>query len=134
MKNLWTNNLSHIRIEGFFRWFDFWIGVYIDVPAGRAYICPLPTIGLIIDFSDTGWFRDWWYGDFGKYDDDDTSEHWLCDCGNYIDDGCHCPRCHREPPWGCPCSFCQDGEDEYDPDMDFGYEFERDPYGKDYEE
>ena len=128
MKNLWINNLSHIRIEIFFRWFDLWIGVYINVPAGRAYICPLPTLGLIIDFYDTSWFRNWWYEDFGSYDDDDdTSEHWLCECGNYIENGLHCPQCHCEPSWGCPCSFCQGGEDQYEPDYEF------DPYDAGFE-
>lgn len=37
---------------------------------------------------------------------------WLCGCGNVIDGGCHCTRCGAEPPWGCPCGFCQDGADQ----------------------
>jgi hypothetical protein len=44
-----------------------------------------------------------------------TFDDWLCSCGNYIEDGLHCPRCRREPPWGCPCAFCQDpGAEEED--------------------
>lgn len=47
---------------------------------------------------------------------------WLCNCGNWIDDGLHCGICQAEPPWGCPCSWCQgdryESEEEYD---DFDY-------------
>jgi hypothetical protein len=51
----------------------------------------------------------------------ELSECWLCDCGQYIEDGCHCPHCGAEPPWGCPCDWCQ-GEryeepDDYEPDF-----------------
>jgi hypothetical protein len=41
-------------------------------------------------------------------------ENWLCNCGEFIEDGYHCPNCGCEPPWGCPCSGCQDGDDEDD--------------------
>jgi hypothetical protein len=44
----------------------------------------------------------------------DESEAWLSQCGEFIEDGCHCPGCGEEPPWGCPCNACQDGEDEED--------------------
>ncbi len=47
-------------------------------------------------------------------EDYDDSESWLCSCGEYIEDGCHCPTCNAEPPWGCPCSFCQDGAEDDD--------------------
>lgn len=42
---------------------------------------------------------------------------WLCNCGNWIDDGLHCDLCLASPPWGCPCSGCQDGDSE----EDYGY-------------
>lgn len=42
------------------------------------------------------------------------SDCWLCACGNYIEDGLHCGLCGAEPPWGCPCSVCQEGEVEED--------------------
>lgn len=58
--------------------------------------------------------------DYDQTDDYDDSEHWLCRCGEYIEDGCHCSNCNAEPPWGCPCSFCQDGEDDED-DFDDEY-------------
>lgn len=33
-------------ITPFFRWYDLWIGAYIDVPNRTIYICPLPMIGI----------------------------------------------------------------------------------------
>jgi len=53
-------------------------------------------------------------GKLTEEDFDELSDHWLCECGNYITNGCHCPRCGREPPWGCPCSQCQDPDDNFD--------------------
>ena len=47
-------------------------------------------------------------------DDDDESQWWLCNCGHFITDGLHCPKCGAEPSWGCPCSQCQN------PDPDDG--------------
>jgi hypothetical protein len=53
---------------------------------------------------------------------------WLCQCGNWIEDGLHCPMCGMEPPWGCGCSYCEDRDDEehedYLDEMDFFYEIE----------
>lgn len=60
------------------------------------------------------------YKDYGNWEDDNLDEHWLCECGHYIEDGCHCSKCHREPPWGCPCGWCQD--ERY-------YEYEEDEFG-----
>ena len=40
------------------------------------------------------------------------TQDWLCNCGNYIEDGLHCPLCGHEPPWGCPCDGCQGYEDD----------------------
>lgn len=39
------------RVKPFFRWYDLWIGAYIDVENRTAYVCPIPTIGLRIDLS-----------------------------------------------------------------------------------
>lgn len=36
------------RVSGFFRWYDLWVGVYLDRKNRVVYICPLPTIGLKI--------------------------------------------------------------------------------------
>lgn len=35
-----------MKITPFFRWYDLWIGVYIDMSHRTLYICPLPCIGL----------------------------------------------------------------------------------------
>lgn len=39
-----------IYINLFFRWYDLWIGLYIDKPNRTLYICPLPMIGLKIRY------------------------------------------------------------------------------------
>jgi hypothetical protein len=39
-----------MKINPFFRWYDLWAGFYIDRPKKTLYFCPLPTIGLKIDF------------------------------------------------------------------------------------
>lgn len=47
---------------------------------------------------------------FEIFDDETQDELWCCSvCGGLIEDGYHCPNCGTEPPWGCPCSDCQDG-------------------------
>ena len=52
-----------------------------------------------------------------NYDDDET---WLCSCGNFIEDGIHCGFCNCQPPWGCPCNFCEDGDEEdYDDELSY---------------
>lgn len=30
----------------FFRWYDLWVGVYIDTSKRAVYICPVPTLGV----------------------------------------------------------------------------------------
>lgn len=42
------------------------------------------------------------------------SEEWLCGAGHFHADGLHCLATGEEPPWGCPCSWCQDGASEED--------------------
>lgn len=32
----------------FFRWFDLWIGAYVDVPGKALYVCPIPMFGIRI--------------------------------------------------------------------------------------
>lgn len=32
----------------FFRWYDFWIGAYIDTTNHAIYICPVPMLGVKI--------------------------------------------------------------------------------------
>ena len=35
----------HFRIE--FKWFDLWVGAFIDHERHRLYVCPLPCVVLI---------------------------------------------------------------------------------------
>lgn len=42
--------LSLVTITPFFKWFDFWIGFYIDTEEKLIYFCPIPMCGLKIDF------------------------------------------------------------------------------------
>ena len=58
----------------------------------------------------------------------EKANSWLCQCGNWITDGQHCPICYSEPPWGCDCSACRERAlDAIEPEYDgFG-----DPYDDD---
>ncbi len=40
----------HVRIE--FKWFDIWLGVFIDQPGKAIYICLLPTLPIKIWFTE----------------------------------------------------------------------------------
>lgn len=40
-----------MKVTPFFRWFDLWIGAYVDVDKRTLYVCPLPTIGLKIELT-----------------------------------------------------------------------------------
>lgn len=37
-----------VTITPFFRWYDLWVGVYIDRDNGACYVCPLPMVGIKI--------------------------------------------------------------------------------------
>lgn len=39
-----------MKIEPFFRWYDLWVGVYIDIDNVVLYICPLPMLGVKVSF------------------------------------------------------------------------------------
>jgi hypothetical protein len=39
-----------LKIKPFFRWYDLWIGLYIDWSNKTVYICPIPMLGLKIDW------------------------------------------------------------------------------------
>lgn len=36
------------KISGFFRWYDLWIGLYIDRANRTVYVCPIPMFGVKI--------------------------------------------------------------------------------------
>ena len=38
------------RVRPFFRWYDLWIGAYWDRVNRTLYVCPVPCVGLKIDF------------------------------------------------------------------------------------
>lgn len=40
-----------MRIRPFFRWFDLWIGAYVDLEKRAVYVCPVPMLGLKIELS-----------------------------------------------------------------------------------
>lgn len=42
----------------------------------------------------------------------DEPNDWLCPCGEYVVDCCHCPECYHEAPWGCDCAIGTAREDE----------------------
>ena len=37
-----------IKNKPFFRWYDIWIGIFIDTKNKAVYICPLPMLGIKI--------------------------------------------------------------------------------------
>lgn len=38
-----------LRVTPFFRWYDLWIGAYVDTKHRTLYVCPLPMLGLKIE-------------------------------------------------------------------------------------
>ncbi len=39
-----------MTIRPFFKWFDLWVGIYIDTERRTVYVCPLPMVGVRISF------------------------------------------------------------------------------------
>lgn len=35
-----------MSISFFFRWYDLWIGAYVDTKNKAIYICPIPCFGI----------------------------------------------------------------------------------------
>lgn len=58
-------------------------------------------------------------------DEEEARNSWLCQAGHFHEDGLHCSTTGEEPPWGCPCGFCQDGDGESEDDDMLGMP----PYG-----
>ena len=42
--------VSNVSFGLFFRWFDLWVGLYVDVRGRSFYFCPLPTIGVKVSW------------------------------------------------------------------------------------
>jgi hypothetical protein len=45
-----SEGTAQMSIKPFFRWYDLWIGAYVDTQAGAVYICPLPMLGVRIQY------------------------------------------------------------------------------------
>jgi hypothetical protein len=43
-----------MSVRLFFKWFDLWVGVYIDWPRRVIYVCPMPCFGIRIQLRETG--------------------------------------------------------------------------------
>ncbi len=41
-----------MKIKLFFRWYDLWIGGYIDLNNKAVYICPIPMFGIKISWKE----------------------------------------------------------------------------------
>lgn len=41
--------LTGKKVSVKFIWYDLWIGVFIDTSKNKIYICPLPTVVIIIE-------------------------------------------------------------------------------------
>lgn len=39
------------RITVFFAWYDLWVGVFIDRPKRRVYVCLLPTLVVLLEWN-----------------------------------------------------------------------------------
>ena len=38
-------------VKPIWKWYDLWIGVFVDKPKRRVYVFLLPTIGVVFDYS-----------------------------------------------------------------------------------
>ena len=45
-KNRIRKENARMKAKLFFRWFDLWIGCYIDKKNKAVYICPIPMVGI----------------------------------------------------------------------------------------
>lgn len=40
-----------MKITPFFRWFDLWIGAYVDTKNRALYVCPVPMLGVKVELA-----------------------------------------------------------------------------------
>jgi hypothetical protein len=50
LQALFEDDPPEPRIKPFFRWYDLWIGAYVDTEHGYIYVCPVPMLGLRIRY------------------------------------------------------------------------------------
>lgn len=43
--------MTRLRIRPLFKWFDMWVGIFVDTKQRRVYILPMPCIGVVIEWS-----------------------------------------------------------------------------------
>lgn len=41
---------GNMMVKPFFRWYDLWVGVYIDVEGQAVYVCPIPMFGIKVSW------------------------------------------------------------------------------------
>jgi len=46
--------IQSLKVEPFFRWYDLWIGAYVDTKNRVVYICPFPCFGIKVSISENG--------------------------------------------------------------------------------
>lgn len=39
-----------MTITPFFRWYDLWVGVFVDTKNRTLYVCPVPMFGLKVQW------------------------------------------------------------------------------------
>lgn len=72
-----------MKISLFFRWYDLWIGAYIDRANSAVYICPIPMFGVKISRKVSG-------------TKPKPEQVWI-NCGACV--GENCPYCDGEAGW-----------------------------------
>lgn len=46
----WWHRARRPKVRPIFAWYDLWVGVFIDREKRRAYIFPLPMVGLVVSW------------------------------------------------------------------------------------
>ena len=41
-----------MRVRPIFAWYDLWVGLFVDLKKKRVYFFPVPTLGLVFDWSE----------------------------------------------------------------------------------
>lgn len=39
-----------MRIRPLFKWFDMWVGIFVDTRQRRIYILPIPCFGFVVEW------------------------------------------------------------------------------------
>ena len=48
-----------LKIKPFFRWYDLWVGIFIDTDKDAIYVCPVPMIGIKLEWSKVIRWKAW---------------------------------------------------------------------------